>query len=141
VGVNRALWASSPCVTAWKTADLKERQPMGWQHLQEELSTTRMGLCLLLGWARACVHGVHYEDLFPQVTERRKLIFRIIKVRKDLQDHQVQPHSIPSSPLTTFLSATSLWLWSTTRDGDPTTPWAAVPMHHHSFYPLPPGTS
>ena len=24
------------------------------------------------------------------------------------------------------------WLWNTSRDGDPTTPWAAVPLQHHS---------
>jgi len=36
-------------------------------------------------------------------------------------------------PPTTSLSATSPRLWDTSRDGDPTTPWAAVPLSHHSL--------
>ena len=36
-------------------------------------------------------------------------------------------------PPTTSLSATSPQLWDTSRDGDPTTPWAAVPLPHRSL--------
>jgi len=37
-------------------------------------------------------------------------------------------------PITTSLSATSPWLWNTSRDGDPTAPWAAVPMPDPVFH-------
>ena len=37
------------------------------------------------------------------------------------------------NPPTTSRSATSLWLLNTSRDGDPTTPWAAVPLPHRSL--------
>jgi len=44
-------------------------------------------------------------------------------------------HSTPSPcPPTTSLSATSPRFWNTSRDGDPTTPCAAVPLHHHSSW-------
>ena len=40
---------------------------------------------------------------------------------------------IPPCPLTTSLSATSPQFWNTSRDGDPTTPWAAMPVPYCSF--------
>ena len=43
------------------------------------------------------------------------------------------PKSNPLCPLPTSLSATSPGFWSTSRDGDPTTPWAAVPLQHCSY--------
>ena len=39
----------------------------------------------------------------------------------------------PPCPLPTSLSATSPWFWNTSRDGDPTTPRAAVPVPDCSF--------
>ena len=36
-------------------------------------------------------------------------------------------------PLTASLSTTSPWFWNTSRDGDTTTPRAAVPLRHRSF--------
>ena len=36
----------------------------------------------------------------------------------------------PNPPLPTSLRATSSWFWNTSRDGDPTVPLAAVPIHH-----------
>ena len=47
-------------------------------------------------------------------------------------------HSTPSPcPPTTSLSATSPRFWNTSRDGDPTTLCAAVPLHHHCFRDFP----
>ena len=44
-----------------------------------------------------------------------------------------QPNPPPPCPLPTSLSATSPPFWSTSRDGDPTTPWTAVPAPVCSF--------
>ena len=54
---------------------------------------------------------------------------RVILVGKELQDPRVQPQPTPLCPLLTSLSATSPQLWDTCRDGDPTSPCAAVPLH------------
>ena len=58
---------------------------------------------------------------------------RSVQVRNDLQDPQAQPQPTLTMPTAMSLSATSPWFWSTSRDGDPTTPWAAVPLPDHSF--------
>ena len=44
---------------------------------------------------------------------------------------QIPQPTHPNMP--TSLSATSPWLRDTSRDSDPTTPWAAVSMHHCSL--------
>jgi len=67
------------------------------------------------------------QDSFPsQPNGFMECIHRIAQVGKDVSD----PQPIPSCSLTTSLSATSPWLRNTSRDGHPTTPWAAV---RHSF--------
>ena len=43
------------------------------------------------------------------------------------------PSPSPPCPLPTSLSATSPRLWDTSRDGDPTTPCATVPLPHRSL--------
>ena len=57
--------------------------------------------------------------------------FRLGKTMKRPKPNPTRP--TPPCPLPTSLSATSPLLWNTCRDGDPNTPWAAVPLHHHSF--------
>ena len=39
----------------------------------------------------------------------------------------------PPLPCPLTLNATSPLFWHTSRDSDPSTPWAAVPMYHLSF--------
>ena len=41
------------------------------------------------------------------------------------------PSLPPACSLSASLSATSPQFWNTSWDGDPTTPWAAVPLHRH----------
>lgn len=45
-------------------------------------------------------------------------------VGNDLSGPQVQPQPNTTVPITTSLSSTSSQFWSTSRDNDPTTPWA-----------------
>ena len=53
-----------------------------------------------------------------------------MKVEKITESNHSSP---PPCPLTTSCSATSPQLWDASRDGDPTTPWAAVPLPHRSL--------
>ena len=55
---------------------------------------------------------------------------RIMKVGKDPSRSPGPPHHVQ---LPTSFSATSAWLCNTSRDSDPTTTWAAVPVPHRSF--------
>ena len=53
---------------------------------------------------------------------------RIIKAGKDLSDPQVQPQPTPHAHIPQCPTALN-----TSMEGDPTTPWAAVPLQHCSF--------
>ena len=63
---------------------------------------------------------------------RYLLILRITESLRLEKSSQITK-SNPSPPLLTSLSATSPLFWNTSKDGDPTSPWAAVPLHHHSL--------
>lgn len=51
-----------------------------------------------------------------------------LRLEKAFEITKPNPKLLPVS-----LSATSSWLWSTPRDGDPHAPWAAVLAQHCSF--------
>jgi len=62
----------------------------------------------------------------PLPLPMRQLNGRIIKTRNTCYSNQVQPQPIPPCPLTMSLSTTSPLFWNTSRNGNPTLPWAAV---------------
>eukprot|EP00076_Gallus_gallus_P008310 XP_004936495.1 uncharacterized protein LOC101748431 [Gallus gallus] len=65
---------------------------------------------------------------------------RMIKVEQTSEITKPNPSPPPPCPLPTSFSATPPWLFNASRYSDPTTPWAAVPLHHHSFREFFPNT-
>ena len=59
-------------------------------------------------------------SLLPRPFNRRNRITESLRLEKTSHP-QVQPQPTPPCPLTTALSATSPWLYNTSRDGDSTT--------------------
>jgi len=55
---------------------------------------------------------------------RLEKTFRILKPN---------PSPSPLCPMSTSTNAKSPWLYNTSTDGDPSAPWAAVPLHYQSF--------
>jgi len=68
----------------------------------------------------------------PQLRIRES--FRLEKTSKVPRSNLIPP---PACPLTTSLSATSLWFWNTSRVGDFPKCWAAVPVPNLSFRDFP----
>ena len=70
-----------------------------------------------------------------QVPKRKNLSRKEIveSLRLEKTSQITKPNPTPPCPLPTSLSATSPRLWDTSRDGDPTTPCATVPLPHRSL--------
>ena len=103
--------------------------PVSAQPLREKLMIEPRGLT-----QRSCSHSVQqWNLLWPRTQCPRGSSSNVLRLWQQNQNHSGGKRPLrssspipahPTMPITTSLCATSPWFWSTSRDGDPTTPWA-----------------